>query len=59
MCFESNHYEVTWSSAKSFSDQYKQTQALPLSPVFFVSGLGVAQCLWLAFATHFLGIFIV
>jgi len=38
-CFELNRCEVTWSSAKSFSDLHKQTQALLLSPVFFVSGL--------------------
>jgi len=31
--------EVTWSSVKSFSDLYKQKQALLLSPVFFVPGL--------------------
>ena len=49
MCFELNRCEITWSSVKSFSDLYKQTQALLLSPVFFVSGLQwVAQCLWLA-----------
>jgi len=39
MCFELNRCEVTWSSVKSFCDLYKQTQALVLSPVFFVSCL--------------------
>jgi len=36
---ELNRCEVTWSSVKSFSDLYKQTKALLLSPIFFVSGL--------------------
>jgi len=38
ICFDLNRCEVTWSSVKSFSDLYKQTQALLLSPVFFVYG---------------------
>jgi len=38
ICFDLNRCEVTWSSVKSFSDLYKQTQALRLSPVFFVYG---------------------
>ena len=49
ICFELNRWDVAWSSVKSFSDLYKQTQALLLSPVFVVSGLPwVAQRLWLA-----------
>jgi len=55
--FELNRCEVTWSSVKSFSDLYKQTQALLPSPIIFVSGLQwVAQCLcWHcnAFSGHF------
>jgi len=39
ICFELNCWKVTWSSAKSFSDLYKQAQALLLSSVFFVSGV--------------------
>jgi len=39
ICFELNRCEVTWSSVKSFSDRYKQTQPLLLSPIFLVSGL--------------------
>jgi len=37
MYFELNSCELTWSCVKSFSDLYKQTPALLLSPVFFVS----------------------
>jgi len=32
--FSVNRCEVTWSSVKSFSALYKQTQALLLFPVF-------------------------
>jgi len=37
ICFELNRYEVT--VVISFSGLYKQTQALLLSHIFFVSGL--------------------
>jgi len=50
ICFALSRYEVksVWSSIESFNDLYKQTQALLLSPVFFVSGLQWgAQCLCL------------
>jgi len=43
ICFELNRCEVTWSSVESFSDLYKQSQALLLSPIFFVSGLDYNQ----------------
>jgi len=38
-CFQLNRCEVTWSSVESFRILYKQTQALLLSLVFFVSGI--------------------
>jgi len=49
ICFELNRCEVTWPFGTSFTDLYKQTQALLLSPVLFVFGLQwVAHYTWLA-----------
>jgi len=63
ICFElKTATKSLWSSDKSFSDLYKQTQALLVPLVFFVSGLQTMSCsmsLFICIATHFLVLAIV